>query len=89
MAAEYADFTDTDLNTLVTYFADDVEIATAATDRHAADRQRVALDRLHGVALEQHARRSEAAAEAYTGEQHPDYRRVDALPKLTQHECEA
>lgn len=40
------------------------------------------LDELHGRAIEENAER-------FTGEQHPDYHRVDALPKLTQHEREA
>lgn len=54
-----------------------------------AEIRREVLDELHGRALAEAAERGEAAAEAYTGEQHPDFHRVDALPKLTQHEREA
>jgi hypothetical protein len=38
---------------------------------------------------EQAALDGEEAAEAFTGERHPDYHRMDALLRLTQHERQA
>lgn len=55
--AKWSDFTPTELDRLVAFLADDVEFATHARDRYAADRQRVALDGLHAAALELNRRR--------------------------------
>jgi hypothetical protein len=55
--AKWSDFAPTELDRLVAFLADDVEFATHARDRYAADRQRVALDCLHVAALELNRRR--------------------------------
>ena len=53
----WSDFTDAELDRLIGFLVDDVEFATCARDRYAADRQRVALDRLHMAANELNRRR--------------------------------
>jgi hypothetical protein len=53
----WSDFTSAELDRLVSFLVDDVEFATCARDRYAADRQRVALDRLHMAANELNRRR--------------------------------
>lgn len=57
----WSDFTDAELAKLAGFLVDEVEFATCATDRYAANRQRVALDQLHTVALEINRRRDSAA----------------------------
>jgi hypothetical protein len=75
------------LNHRAAELGEEIAIATrkgwpAARIGELADIRQAALEELHGRAIEENAER-------FTGEQHPDYRRVDALPKLTQHEREA
>lgn len=86
-AARLAGMSDVDLEQVMCFaLADCAETSSTVYDGMTrGETVRTAQRTIDDVAAEQGQR----AAERFTGESHPDYHRVDALPKLTEHERSA